>query len=102
MPVSAAAGRYDGALWKVTTTAKPYTAMMRGGLLSRERDKAQGPRLLTPAEGNMSSTEIARCCRSAVVEDPITHQRIASESGRSRVWPDGLGRRGPRREGDEL
>ena len=31
----------------------------------------------------------ARRCRPAEVEDPITHEGIASEPGRSRVWPGG-------------
>ena len=39
---------------------------------------------------------------SAVVVDPITYERITSEPGRSRVWPNRLGGIGPRREGDEL
>ena len=47
-----------------------------------------------------------RCCyarrrRPAVVEDPITLERIASEPGRSRVWPSDTDRFGPRREGEE-
>ena len=79
-----------------------YTAIVRGGILSRESYNTQRPRPLTAAEGNMSGTVIARCRRSAVVEDPITHERIMSEPGRSRLWPGGLGRTGPRREGDQL
>ena len=79
-----------------------YTAIVWGGLLSRERYNTQRPRLWTQAEGNMSVTDIARCRRSAVVEDPITHERIMSEPGISRVWPGSFGGAGPRREGDEL
>ncbi len=33
-----------------------YTAIVRGGILSRERHKMQRPRLLTVAEGNMNGT----------------------------------------------
>ena len=64
-----------------------YTAIVRGGTLSRERHNTQRPRLLTVAEGNMSGTVMARCSRSAVVADPITHEGNTSEPGRSRDWP---------------
>ena len=79
-----------------------YTAIVRGGILSRERYNMQRLRQLTIAEGNMSGTAMARCRRSAVVVDPITSKRSTSEPGRSRVWPGGFGCVGPRREGDEL
>src|SRR6516162_1255109 len=44
----------------------------------------------------------ARCCRPAGVEGHITCKRIASEAGRSRVWPSASRERdGPHREGEE-
>ena len=43
----------------------------------------------------------ARCCRSAVVEDHITHERNASEPGRSHVRPSADDAGGPHREGEE-
>ncbi len=79
-----------------------YTAIVRGGILSRERHKMQRPRLLTVAEGNMNGTAMARCRRSAVDEDPITFEGSTLEPGRSRDWPGSFSCCGPRREGDEL
>ena len=78
-----------------------YTAIVWGGLLSRESYNTQRPRPLTEAEGNVSGT-VMQGAVAAEVADPITPKGIASEPGRSRVWPGGLGCAGPRREGDEL
>jgi hypothetical protein len=39
------------------------------------------------AERNMSSTVMRGTAHPAGVEEPITRKRIASEAGRSRVWP---------------
>jgi hypothetical protein len=77
---------------------KAYTAIVRGGILSRESYFFQRPRPLTDAEGNMSSAVNARRCRSAVVEDPITHKRIMSELGRPRTARSRFGDPGPRQE----
>ena len=43
----------------------------------------------------------ARYCHSAGVEEHITRERIASEAGRSRVWPSTDDAGGPHREGEE-
>ena len=43
----------------------------------------------------------ARPCHSAGVEEHITRERIASEAGRSRVWPSTDDAGGPHREGEE-
>ena len=43
----------------------------------------------------------ARRCRPAGVEGHITHERIASEPGRSHAWPQAMCRPGPHREGEE-
>ena len=43
----------------------------------------------------------ARHCRPAGVEEHITRKWIASEPGRSRVWPSGVRVDGPHREGEE-
>src|SRR5215472_1907174 len=44
----------------------------------------------------------ARCCRPAGVKGHITCKGIASEPGRSRVWPSASRERdGPHREGEE-
>ena len=53
------------------------------------------------AEGNTDSSVKRGAEGSAVVEDPITYKGITSELGRSRVWPGGLRRAGPCREGEE-
>ena len=79
-----------------------YTAILWGVLLSRESSKFAEAEAVDSAEGNKGGAVTARRRRSAVVEDPITHERSPSEPGRSRVRPGGLGRIGPRREGDEL
>src|SRR5216684_4033737 len=49
----------------------------------------------------MSGAVIARCRRSAVVEDPITHEGSTSEPGRSHARPGVLDPAGPHREGEE-
>ena len=64
-----------------------YTAIVQGGLLSRERYYAAEAEAVDIAEGNMCGPVSARVYRSAVVEDPITYKGNKSELGRSRVWP---------------
>jgi hypothetical protein len=78
-----------------------YTAIVWGGLLSRESYKVAEAEAVDRAEGNMCGSDIARGRCSAVVEDPITYERIMSEAERSHVRPGGLRRTGPLREGEE-
>ena len=78
-----------------------YTAIVRGGILSRESYKVAEAEAVVRAEGNMCGPAIARGHRSAVVEDPITYKGSMSEAERSRVRPGGLRRAGPFREGEE-
>ena len=78
-----------------------YTAIVWGGLLSRERHKDAEAETVDTVEGNMCGSVIARSRRSAVVEDPITYKGNMPEAERSRVWPGGLRRAGPLREGEE-
>jgi len=51
-------------------------------------------------ERNMGKAAMRGYVRPAGVEEHITRERIASELGRSRVWPE-QGRSGPHREGEE-
>ena len=51
-------------------------------------------------ERNMGKAAMRGFVRPAGVEEPITHKRIASELGRSCVWPEQI-RSGPHREGEE-
>src|SRR5882762_7477039 len=53
------------------------------------------------AERNMSRTAMRGTAHPAGVEEPITRKRIASEPGRSRVWPSADEAGGPHREGEE-
>jgi len=78
-----------------------YTAIVRGGLLSRESHKVAEAEAVDTVEGNMCGPVTARVRRSAVVEDPITYKGSMSEAERSRVWPGELRRVGPLREGEE-
>src|SRR5260370_31542424 len=50
-----------------------YTAIVWGGLLSRESAKIAEAEAVDTAEGDMCGAGIARRRRSPVVEDPITH-----------------------------
>ena len=43
----------------------------------------------------------ARYCHPAGVEEQVTRERTASETGRSRVWPSPDDAGGPHREGEE-
>src|SRR5258708_2913903 len=49
----------------------------------------------------MSRTVMRGTAHPAGVEEPITRKKIASEAGRSRVWPSAKEAGGPHREGDE-
>src|SRR5258708_599619 len=49
----------------------------------------------------MSRTVMRGTAHPAGVEEPITRKKIASETGRSRVWPSAKEAGGPHREGDE-
>jgi RNA-directed DNA polymerase len=53
------------------------------------------------AERNSEQAREARACHPAGVEELITRRRIASEPGRSRVWPPTGDVDGPHREGEE-
>jgi hypothetical protein len=64
-----------------------YTPIAWGAGLSHERSDIAGAESFYSLEGNMCGTVYARCCRPAGVEGHITCKRIASEAGRSRVWP---------------
>ena len=91
-----------------------YTAIVWGGLLSRERHNIAEAEAVDSAEGNMCGSAIARNRRSAVVEDPITPKGNASELGRPhlvrrgscvgglRREPYGARRRGTGEESDAL
>jgi hypothetical protein len=53
------------------------------------------------AERNMSRTVMRGTAHPAGVEEHITREKIASEPGRSRVWPSADEAGGPHREGEE-
>jgi hypothetical protein len=53
-------------------------------------------------ERNMGSAAMRGAVHPAGVEERITHERIASELGRSRVWPSPDDAGGPHRESEEL
>jgi hypothetical protein len=78
-----------------------YTAIVWGELLSRERNIVAEAETVQRVEGNTGISDKRGGFRSAVVEDLITPERNTSEPGRSRIWPGGDGRAGPRREGEE-
>src|SRR6267154_28385 len=59
-----------------------------------------GRRLSVTAERNMSRTEMRGTAHPAGVGEHITREEIASEPGRSRVWPS-TETGGPHREGEE-
>src|SRR5262245_43149653 len=65
-----------------------YTAIAWGVGLSHERSDIAGAESFYSLEGNMCSTVKRDGCRLAGVEGHITCKRIASEAGRSRVWPE--------------
>ena len=52
-------------------------------------------------ERNMGTAVMRGIGRPAGVEGHITRKRIASEAGRSRVWPSPDDAGGPHREGEE-
>ena len=79
-----------------------YTAIVWGGLLSRERKINVEAEAVQSVEGNMGSTVMRGAGCSTVVAGPITYKRIASEPGRSHVRPGGVSHAGPHREGEEL
>ena len=62
-----------------------YTAIVWGGLLSRESQKNRRGRAGRNRRRQHVQSRYARGCRSAVVKDPITHERNASEPGRPRL-----------------
>jgi hypothetical protein len=65
-----------------------YTAIVWGAIEPRKLPIAEAE-AVDSAEGNMGSAATARRCRSAVVEDPVTHEWSTSEPERSRVRPGG-------------
>jgi hypothetical protein len=71
-----------------------------GWAIEPRKDYIAEAEAVDTAEGDMCGAGIARRRRSAVVEDPITHERSASDL--RGLGPGGFGCAGPRREGDEL
>jgi hypothetical protein len=76
-----------------------YTAIVWGGLLSRESYETAEAEAVDSAEGNMSNAVMRGAAALPWSEDPITHERIASERGRACGRP--VTTAGPRREGEE-
>src|SRR5436190_6594251 len=64
-----------------------YTAIAWGVGLSHERSDIAGAEGFHFARRQHWRHRYARCCRPAGVKGHITCQGIASEPGRSRVWP---------------
>jgi len=60
-----------------------------------------GAEAVVLAEGNMAGTVMQGASHPAGVEEHITRRKIASETGRSRVWPMARCPQGPHREGEE-
>jgi RNA-directed DNA polymerase len=69
--------------------------------LSSEIPLSLGAEAFFAAECNMSRTVMRGTVHPAGVEEHITRKKIASEPGRSRVWPSSTDAGGPHREGEE-
>jgi len=69
--------------------------------LSSEIPLSLGAEAFFAAERNMSRTVMRGTVHPAGVEEHITREKIASEPGRSRVWPPSTDAGGPHREGEE-
>src|SRR5215472_7240717 len=79
-----------------------YTAIAWGVGLSHERLDIVGAESFLLARRQHVRHRYARCCRPAGVQGHITCKGIASEPGRSRVWPSASREKdGPHREGEE-
>ena len=64
-----------------------YTAIVRGGLLSRVSSNVVGAEAFSVARRRHVRRRYARRRRPTEVEDPITHEGSTSEPGRSHVRP---------------
>jgi RNA-directed DNA polymerase len=69
--------------------------------LSSEMPLSLGAEAVLSAERNMSRTAMRGTAHPAGVKEHITGEKIASEPGRSRVWPSAKEAGGPHREGEE-
>ena len=69
--------------------------------MSSEIPLLLGAEAFFAAERNMSRTVMRGTVHPAGVEEHITREKIASEPGRSRVWPSSIDAGGPHREGEE-
>ena len=69
--------------------------------MSHETPLPLGAEVLLCSRTQHEQYRYARYCRPAEVEEHLTRKRIASEAGRSRVWPSPDDADGPHREGEE-
>jgi RNA-directed DNA polymerase len=69
--------------------------------LSHEIPLSLGAEVVLCSRTQHEQYRYARHCHPAGVEEHITRKRIASEAGRSRVWPSPDDAGGPHREGEE-
>jgi hypothetical protein len=79
-----------------------YTAIVRGGLLSRVSSNIVEAEAFSVVEGDPCGTVMRGGVALPRSKTPITYERIASEPGRSHVWPVVASRSGPHRKGEEL
>ena len=69
--------------------------------MSHEIPLSLGAEAVLAAERNMDRSVMRGTVHPAGVEEHITRGKIASETGRSRVWPSADKVGGPHREGEE-
>ena len=62
-----------------------YTAIMWGGILSRESSEVTEAEAVPSAEGNLTGAAMQGADTPSVVQDPITHKGSRSEPERSHV-----------------
>jgi hypothetical protein len=76
-----------------------YTAIVAGWANEPRKLPLAEAETVDIVEGNMSNAEMRGAAALPWSEDPITHERIASERGRACVRPASIA--GPRWEGEE-
>jgi hypothetical protein len=83
------------------TPGTKRTQRLRGVCIEPRNGHFAGAEAVLMVERNMSSAAMRGADRPAGVKDHITRKWIASELGRSRVWPSPDDAGGPHREGEE-